>query len=154
MRAEGEASWNPAGRAGEGSSPPTPNSAVVNLHLPAPWGAPERDLRCERCARTTRHYGRRVTAIAGDDSDRAAGEVVWFCTICGHRHDAANGSVAPQEAVAKRPDGGGEQPKHHDRKGDKRQQAASPSLQVVVPVRDEVEHLASARHDAGLREEQ
>jgi hypothetical protein len=31
------------------------------------------------------HYGRRVTTAADEDSDRATGEVMWFCHECGHR---------------------------------------------------------------------
>lgn len=84
-----------ARRADEGSFVPTTNPVVVDLHLPPPWGAPERDSPCDRCNRTTRHYGRRFTSSVDDESDRAAGTVVWFCADCGHRHErgAGNGSL-------------------------------------------------------------
>lgn len=84
-----------ARRAGEGSFAPTTNPVVMDLHLPPPWGAPERDSPCDRCNRTTRHYGRRLTSSVDDDSDRAAGTVVWFCADCGHRHErgAENASL-------------------------------------------------------------
>jgi hypothetical protein len=68
----------------------------VPLHLPPPWGAPERDLPCERCNRSTPHYGRRVAASADDGSDRAVGEVVWLCTDCGHRRE-----IIAEEATLK-----------------------------------------------------
>lgn len=70
----------------------------MDLHLPPPWGAPERDLRCDLCVRTTRHYGRRVTSSVDDDSDRAAGTVVWFCVDCGHRHKRVAENAPVQQA--------------------------------------------------------
>ncbi len=73
--------------ADEGSFVPTTNRVFVDLHLPPPWGAPERDSPCDRCKRITRHYGRRVASSVDDASDRAAGTVVWFCADCGHRHE-------------------------------------------------------------------
>ena len=86
-----------AGRADEGSFVPTTNPVVVDLHLPPPWGAPERDWPGDRCNRTTRHYGRRLTSSVDDDSDRAAGTVVWFCADCGHRHERGAGNASLQQ---------------------------------------------------------
>ena len=87
--------WDVARRADEGSFLPATNPVVMELHLPPPWGAPERDSPCDRCERTTRHYGRRLTSSVDDDSDRAAGTVFWFCADCGHRHKrvAVNGPL-------------------------------------------------------------
>jgi len=57
---------------------------MEGFHLPAPWNAPRQERTCDRCGKRTLHYGRRITTAADHDSDRAAGEVVWFCNECGY----------------------------------------------------------------------
>jgi rubrerythrin len=54
-----------------------------DFHLPAPWDAPEQASYCRRCRRVTTHYGRRLTSAADEESDRALGELRWFCANCG-----------------------------------------------------------------------
>jgi hypothetical protein len=71
---------------------------MSGFHLPGPWSAPQQERMCERCGRPTAHYGRRITASADEESDRASGEVAWFCNDCGHRADGAppaSGGQAP-----------------------------------------------------------
>jgi hypothetical protein len=58
--------------------------------LPAPWGAPEDELACAQCKALTQHFGRRVTSMADEESDRQSGELAWFCARCGHRHEAVD----------------------------------------------------------------
>jgi hypothetical protein len=58
--------------------------------LPAPWGAPEAELACAQCKAPTQHFGRRVTIMDDEESDRQGGDVAWFCARCGHRHEAAD----------------------------------------------------------------
>ena len=58
--------------------------------LPAPWGAPESELACAQCGVVTQHFGRRVTVMADEESDRQSGEVAWFCSRCGHRHEGGD----------------------------------------------------------------
>jgi hypothetical protein len=60
---------------------------VTGFHLPGPWSAPERERVCERCGRPTPHYGRRVATAVDEESDRATGELAWFCNECGHKVD-------------------------------------------------------------------
>ena len=61
---------------------------MSEFSLPAPWGAPESELACAHCGRTTTHYERRVTLVADEASDRRTGHVAWFCMECGHKHEA------------------------------------------------------------------
>jgi rubrerythrin len=61
---------------------------MTEFSLPAPWGASESQLACARCGRVTNHYERRVTVMADEASDRRAGHVAWFCTVCGATHDS------------------------------------------------------------------
>jgi hypothetical protein len=37
----------------------------------------------------THHYGRRVTLVADEESDRRSGQIEWFCSECGHRYEQA-----------------------------------------------------------------
>jgi hypothetical protein len=60
---------------------------MTQFPLPAPWGAPEAELACTQCKALTRHFGRRVTSLADEESDRQSGELAWFCARCGHRHE-------------------------------------------------------------------
>jgi hypothetical protein len=65
------------------------HGGMAEFSLPAPWGAPTLELSCARCGRTTHHYGRCVTLMADDDSDRRGGQIDWFCIECGHKHEPA-----------------------------------------------------------------
>lgn len=62
---------------------------MAEFSLPAPWGAPDSELACAHCDRTTHHFGRSVTLLADDDSDRRSGQIDWFCIECGHKHEQA-----------------------------------------------------------------
>jgi hypothetical protein len=68
---------------------------MAEFSLPAPWGAPEAELVCVPCGRTTAHYERRLTLMADEPSDRLAGQVAWFCVTCGHKHAARTDPEAP-----------------------------------------------------------
>jgi len=61
---------------------------MTQFPLPAPWGAPEAELACSQCKAPTQHFGRRLTTMADEESDRQSGELAWFCGQCGHRHEA------------------------------------------------------------------
>jgi hypothetical protein len=60
---------------------------MAEFSLPAPWGAPDAELPCAHCGRTTHHYGRSVALLVDDDSDRRSGRIDWFCIECGHKHE-------------------------------------------------------------------
>ena len=60
---------------------------MAEFSLPAPWGAPDSELACASCGRTTHHYGRSVTLMADDGSDRHSGQIDWFCIECGHKYE-------------------------------------------------------------------
>ena len=68
---------------------------MAEFSLPAPWGAPDSEHACARCGRITHHYGRRVTLVADEESDRRSGRLEWFCSECGHRYQ--------QDAIPDRP---------------------------------------------------
>jgi hypothetical protein len=68
---------------------------MAEFSLPAPWGAPDSELACDRCGKPTHHYGRRVTVMADEESDRDTGQIDWFCVVCGHKYEQTGRSDRP-----------------------------------------------------------
>jgi hypothetical protein len=61
---------------------------MAEFTLPAPGDAPDSEPTCGRCG-VTHHYGRRVTLVVDEESDRRIGQIEWFCVECGHKHEQA-----------------------------------------------------------------